>query len=208
MPRTRTVRSLAENSQSDRSATRNGKTLGIYVSNAEAARVEEERQAAGFDSTNRLLRDLLFGYLDGRDQLEGLRGELLDVVTHTIEGAVPLMSAAVSSKTEESVRAALSDTGRSERDARAKLQLKVENLSNTVVAEIEKIDAKFKAINDTLVAIQKALAAKGYDPGAIDGHIGSKTVSAMQKFEADNNLPQGQISIEAVKLLGVNLEHD
>ena len=56
--------------------------------------------------------------------------------------------------------------------------------------------------------IQKALAAKGYDPGAIDGHIGSKTVSAMQKFEADNNLPQGQISIEAVKALGVDLEHD
>jgi len=56
--------------------------------------------------------------------------------------------------------------------------------------------------------IQKALAAKGYDPGAIDGHIGSKTVSAMQKFEADNNLPQGQISIEAVKLLGVDIGHD
>jgi len=56
--------------------------------------------------------------------------------------------------------------------------------------------------------IQKALAAKGYDPGAVDGHIGSKTVSAMQKFEADNNLPQGQISIEAVKALGVNIEHD
>lgn len=160
MPRTRTVRSLSENSQSDRSAMRNGKTLGIYVSNAEAARVEEERQAAGFDSTNRLLRDLLFGYLDGRDQLEGLRADLLDVVTHTIEGAVPLMSDAVSSKTEESVRVALGDTSRSERDARAKLQLKVENLSNTVVAEIEKIDAKFKAINDTLVAIQKARAAK------------------------------------------------
>ena len=56
--------------------------------------------------------------------------------------------------------------------------------------------------------IQKALASKGYDPGAVDGHIGSKTVSAMQKFEADNNLPQGQISIEAVKALGVNIEHD
>jgi len=59
-----------------------------------------------------------------------------------------------------------------------------------------------------IMDIQKALAAKGYDPGAADGHIGSKTVSAMQKFEADNNLPQGQISIEAVKALGVNLEHD
>ena len=56
--------------------------------------------------------------------------------------------------------------------------------------------------------IQKALAAKGYDPGATDGHIGSKTVSAMQKFEADNNLPQGQISIEAVKALGVNIAND
>jgi len=56
--------------------------------------------------------------------------------------------------------------------------------------------------------IQKALAAKGYDPGAIDGHIGSKTVSAMQKFEADSNLPQGQISIEAVKALGVDIAHD
>jgi peptidoglycan hydrolase-like protein with peptidoglycan-binding domain len=56
-----------------------------------------------------------------------------------------------------------------------------------------------------IMDIQKALAGKGYDPGAIDGHIGSKTVSAMQKFEADTNLPQGQISIEAVKALGVNL---
>ena len=56
-----------------------------------------------------------------------------------------------------------------------------------------------------IMDIQKALAAKGYDPGAIDGHIGSKTVSAMQKFEADTNLPQGQISIEAVKALGVNI---
>ena len=59
-----------------------------------------------------------------------------------------------------------------------------------------------------IMDIQKALAAKGYDPGAVDGHIGSKTVSAMQKFEADSNLPQGQISIEAVKALGVDIAHD
>lgn len=160
MPRTRTDRRLAENSQTDRSATRNGKTLGIYVSTAEAARVEEARQAAGFDSTNRMLRDLLFGYLDGRDQLEELRAELLDSVTRTIEGAVPLMTDAVSSKTEDSVRAALSDTGKSERETRARLQLEMKNLSNTVQAEIDKIDTKFKVISDTLMTIQKALAAK------------------------------------------------
>ena len=56
--------------------------------------------------------------------------------------------------------------------------------------------------------IQRALAAKGYDPGAIDGHLGSKTVSAMQKFEADSSLPQGQISVEAVKALGVDIQHN
>ncbi len=54
--------------------------------------------------------------------------------------------------------------------------------------------------------IQQALAAKGYNPGAIDGHLGAQTVQAMQKFQADNNLPQGQISLESVKALGINPE--
>lgn len=53
--------------------------------------------------------------------------------------------------------------------------------------------------------IQKALAAQGYNPGALDGTLGSQTVRAMQKFSADNQLPQGQISMEAVKLLGVDV---
>ncbi len=54
--------------------------------------------------------------------------------------------------------------------------------------------------------IQQALAAKGYNPGAVDGTLGAQTVQAMQKFQADNNLPQGQISLESVKALGINPE--
>ncbi|MBW8733562.1 MAG: peptidoglycan-binding protein [Asticcacaulis sp.] len=54
--------------------------------------------------------------------------------------------------------------------------------------------------------IQQALQAKGYNPGALDGHLGAQTVQAMQKFQADNNLPQGQISLESVKALGINPE--
>lgn len=54
--------------------------------------------------------------------------------------------------------------------------------------------------------IQQALQAKGYNPGAVDGHLGAQTVQAMQKFQADNNLPQGQISLESVKALGINPE--
>ena len=125
--------------------------------------IDEDSRLKG-KSVSENIHDIVCEHLDGRDHLEALRIELIEQVMAATEQSTVLMveavSAAVSSKTEESVRVALSDTSRSERDARAKLQLKVENLSNTVVAEIEKIDAKFKAINDTLVAIQKALAAK------------------------------------------------
>jgi hypothetical protein len=53
--------------------------------------------------------------------------------------------------------------------------------------------------------IQTALKKRGYDPGAIDGVLGTKTVTAMQKFQADQGLAQGQISVDAAKELGVSL---
>lgn len=58
---------------------------------------------------------------------------------------------------------------------------------------------------EVVTAIQHALAEHGYNPGPIDGHLGTQTVSAMQKFEADRGLPQGQVSVEAVTALGVQL---
>ncbi|MDV6332758.1 peptidoglycan-binding domain-containing protein [Asticcacaulis sp. 201] len=56
-----------------------------------------------------------------------------------------------------------------------------------------------------IMEVQRALAARGYQPGPIDGHLGKQTVAAMQKFQADNDLAQGQPSVEAVRLLGVPL---
>ncbi|HTM81819.1 peptidoglycan-binding domain-containing protein [Asticcacaulis sp.] len=56
-----------------------------------------------------------------------------------------------------------------------------------------------------VMEVQRALAARGYNPGPIDGQLGRQTVSAMQKFQADNGLPQGQPSVEAVQMLGVPL---
>jgi hypothetical protein len=53
--------------------------------------------------------------------------------------------------------------------------------------------------------IQNALALKGYDPGVADGQLGTKTVAAMQRFQADQGLAQGQISVESVRALGVVL---
>lgn len=53
--------------------------------------------------------------------------------------------------------------------------------------------------------IQTALKQRGYDPGPVDGTLGTKTVAAMQKFQADQGLPQGQISVEAAEALGVKI---
>lgn len=57
-----------------------------------------------------------------------------------------------------------------------------------------------------IAEIQRALARRGYNPGTADGELGTQTVSAMQKFEADRGLAQGQISVEAVEALGVSLD--
>ena len=40
----------------------------------------------------------------------------------------------------------------------------------------------------TVLEIQKALAAKGYDPGPIDGILGALTRKAVRSFQADNGL--------------------
>ena len=57
-----------------------------------------------------------------------------------------------------------------------------------------------------IAEIQRALARRGYNPGPADGQLGTQTVSAMQKFEADRGLAQGQMSVEAVEALGVTLD--
>ncbi len=59
---------------------------------------------------------------------------------------------------------------------------------------------------ETVVAIQKALTAKGYYHGKIDGNLGVGTVAAMQKYQADQGLPQGQVSVEAVQMLGITVD--
>lgn len=53
--------------------------------------------------------------------------------------------------------------------------------------------------------LQIALGKRGYDPGPVDGTLGTRTVAAMQKFQADQGLPQGQISVEAAEALGVKI---
>ncbi len=56
-----------------------------------------------------------------------------------------------------------------------------------------------------ITAIQRALKAKGYNPGPIDGVIGWETMKAVKAFQKANKLPIDKyLNIKTVKALGVN----
>ena len=54
-----------------------------------------------------------------------------------------------------------------------------------------------------VMALQRALADKGYYKAGIDGIIGGQTLSAARQFALDNNLPAGTnyVPIEVVEKL-------
>ncbi len=56
---------------------------------------------------------------------------------------------------------------------------------------------------DIVVKIQRALDKAGYNPGDIDGVLGSSTISALSAFQADNGMATGQLTMSAIKKLGV-----
>lgn len=51
--------------------------------------------------------------------------------------------------------------------------------------------------------IQTALNKAGYNAGTVDGVIGQQTMAALKKFQIDNGLASGSITMESLKKLGV-----
>ncbi len=51
--------------------------------------------------------------------------------------------------------------------------------------------------------IQRALKDAGYNPGPIDGNIGSETMSAVRAFQRANGLAEGGLTTETLRKLGV-----
>lgn len=51
--------------------------------------------------------------------------------------------------------------------------------------------------------VQRALRAKGFNPGPIDGVVGRKTRSAMTRFQKTNSLASGAFTIRTLRALGV-----
>lgn len=60
--------------------------------------------------------------------------------------------------------------------------------------------------NTTVTDIQRALDSRGYNPGPIDGVIGTQTMSAVNAFQQDNDLPVDQyLNMETIDALGVSI---
>lgn len=51
--------------------------------------------------------------------------------------------------------------------------------------------------------IQKALKAKGFDPGTMDGKMGPGTAAALKAFQSSRGLPVGQLSKDTFRALGL-----
>jgi hypothetical protein len=57
---------------------------------------------------------------------------------------------------------------------------------------------------DVITGIQNALYKKGFNPGPIDGEIGSATLRAVDAYQQKNNLDRGGLTIDTIKALGVS----
>jgi len=56
---------------------------------------------------------------------------------------------------------------------------------------------------DVVRRLQTALKREGYYPGNIDGVLGAATMQAVEKYQRDEKLPSGQVTIGVLKRLGV-----
>jgi len=69
----------------------------------------------------------------------------------------------------------------------------------------ERILCQTNMNQNVILSIQKALKAKDYNPGKIDGVLGRDTRLALDKYQRDNSLATGGITYETLKALDVEL---
>jgi hypothetical protein len=56
---------------------------------------------------------------------------------------------------------------------------------------------------EAMQRMQQSLAQKGYDPGPQDGEARPQTYEALRKFQMDNRMAAGQITVESARALNV-----
>ncbi|GAB5521934.1 MAG: hypothetical protein RhofKO_41850 [Rhodothermales bacterium] len=59
---------------------------------------------------------------------------------------------------------------------------------------------------ETLREVQRALQRNGYEPGAVDGVLGTRTLRALTSFQRANGLAWGALTLETLDALGVYID--
>ena len=56
---------------------------------------------------------------------------------------------------------------------------------------------------NVISSVQRALKMRGFDPGRIDGVIGTQTIDAIDRYQRSKGMPSGQLTMETLKSLNV-----
>lgn len=56
---------------------------------------------------------------------------------------------------------------------------------------------------DVISSVQRALKMRGYDPGRVDGVLGTDTLEAIQRYQRSKGMAAGQLTMETLKSLNV-----
>ncbi|WP_373078848.1 peptidoglycan-binding protein [Zhongshania sp.] len=131
---------------------------------------------------------------------ETLRKRVVDVPEHTIQEMVPARYKTVSVQREvapaKEVRHVIAPVYKSfsyrEKVADARLDWRM-------------IPCEREVSKDLVYRIQRALRAKAYDTGGVDGVLGKYTLAAIHDYQKSQGLATGRLSIEVIQALGVSL---
>jgi hypothetical protein len=72
------------------------------------------------------------------------------------------------------------------------------------VQAVDDGDDVVKATPAIMRKVQQALVNAGFNPGPVDGVSGAKTVTAIESFQKQNNIPTGKLNKRTLRALGVD----
>jgi len=92
--------------------------------------------------------------------------------------------------------------------------IKIPPKYQTLTKRVKTVDEKlmWKSIlcqtnmtKNVVLDLQRALKARGYNPGKLDGVVGRETLDATARYQGDHGLARGGLTIETLERLGVTL---
>jgi len=91
-------------------------------------------------------------------------------------------------------------------------EIKIPAVYKTITKKVKVKDSQIKWLpvlcetnftRPRVMMMQRALLLKGYNPGPIDGIIGSKTKAAVRRYQKAHGLATGAITLETLRSLGI-----